>query len=369
MSSTPTITFETNTLSSAISKAARVAPNKGPSYDRAAGILVEINPEADKPAVVKATDLEVTYLEGISTLKCESDPLKFRVPSAVFTGILSGLPLGSETKLEITDSHVVISCGRKKAKVVRFDAGAAFPLWEAFDPNGLSTVNNFSALTAQVSWACSSESIPFTGVRMDGTHLWASDKYRVARVPCQMEIDDPITAPLNVLRPILKNLSDARVGARDSKLLLMPDEFTQITSVIFPENWPDIQKNVVDKLQHNASLVVDRERFRDAVNAMMVLCKTDRYPRVRLTIGGSRIHIHMDVPDVGEMSDEIEVNGAEHDDVTIHFTPTYLTNALDATQSSEVVFAYDTNNTLSLGHISDETDYNAWFTSRRETDK
>lgn len=367
-STNPRITFETNTLASAVSKAARVAPTKGAAFDKAAGLLIEVDPAAQHEVTIKSTDLEVTYMEWINALTIEADKMTFRVPSALFTGILSGLPIGSEVTLEITDTHILILCGKKRAKVLRIDPRLSFLKWEPFDPDGLTTVDNFSALVAQVSWACATDSIPYTGVHMDGTYLWATDKYKLTRVPCAMEVDEPITAPLGILRPIFKNLSDARLAATSSKLLLMPDEFTQVTSVIFHEPYPDIAANLLKKLTHNASFTIDRERFRDAVNSMMVLCRADRYPRTVLTIGGSRVHVYMDVPDVGEMEDEIEVDGAEHDDHVVHFTPTYITTALDASSTPEVTFAYDTKNSLSLGHISDGSDYNAWFTARRETD-
>src|ERR1044071_8618532 len=110
------IDFETATLSSAIQKAARVAPAKGVAFEKTAGIIMEIDPELDHPVTIKSTDLEVTYLEWVSYVGMLTDKQNLRLPSMTFAGILAGLPVGSTVTLS-TESEgglVNLTCGKTK---------------------------------------------------------------------------------------------------------------------------------------------------------------------------------------------------------------------------------------------------------------
>lgn len=368
MTSKPTITFETATLASSIAKAVRVAPTKGAAFDKAAGIVLTIDPKADKPVTVRATDLEITYLEWVNSLKVETEKLVLRLPAQLLHGVLSNLPPTGEVKLVDDGSHLLITSGKKRARIIKIDPSLPYMNFQPFDASGLNLVENFARRVGQVSWACADDAVPFTGVHIEGDHLIATDRYRVARVPCDVPLEKPITIPLGPLGPIMRNLTDARLAATDRRLLLMPDEYTQVTSVIFDAAYPSAaQMATVMRTEWPQTLRVAREGFAKALQAMLVLCKTERYPLVKLTIGNERILIDMDVPDVGEMSDELEVGGADHEPCELLITPTYLTEILGAVDDAEVSFSYDPDNTLALPYVTGEADdFEAWFTARRK---
>lgn len=359
------VTFETATLAAAISKAARVAPNKGAAFDKSAGIVIEVRPSAlEKQITVKATDMEVTYLEWVNSLSISGDEVDWRLPSGTLAGIVAGLPLGSQTTIKsIEDKDLVsLTCGKTKAKLPVI-TGLPFADFEPFDGSDLTVVPNFSERVAQVSWACDRSAIPFTGVHIDGTMLTATDRYRLAQVPCEAGIiSDPITVPLEVLRPILKHLTDAKLKATDRRLLIMPDEYTQVTTVIFDAKYPNIEK--VQRRDYPNVLMLDKEAVRTVINRMLVLVKGERYPVMKLTIGKGAIGVFMNVEDVGEMEDEIEAPDATHEPFEVYYTPTNFLDGLVNSGKPEVEFRYDPANAMSFAYFKDEG-YESWIVPRK----
>ena len=358
------VTFETATLASAITKAARVAPTKGAAFDKSAGIMLEVRPGGDHPITVKATDLEVTYLEWVNSLQIVGDECNWRLPSGTLAGIVAGLPLGTQTTLKAESESRILSlvCGKTKAKLPLIE-GLAFSNFEPFAADDLATVPKFSERVAQVSWACDRAAVPFTGVHIDGKNLMATDRYRLAQVPCEVGIiSEPITVPLEVLRPILKHLQDAKLKATDRRLLMMPDEYTQVTSVIFDAKYPNIQN--VQRRDYPQMLLLDKEAVRTVINRMLVLVKGERYPVMRLTIGGGVIKVFMNVEDVGEMEDEIDVPAATHDPHVVYYTPTNFLDGLTNSGKPEVEFHYDPANALAFGYFKDEG-YESWIVPRK----
>lgn len=361
------VTFETAALASAVMQAARVAPTKGAAFDKSAGIKMEIRPDNSPNVTIKSTDLEVTYLETLTgSIPMGEHDTDWRLPSNLISGIIGNLPLGKGETVTLSDDedgYIKIVSGKAKAKI-RYLSGDVFAHWEPFDASLLKEVPGFAARVAQASWACDKNMIPYTGVHITGTHIIATDRYKLVRVPCVVPVDEPITVPLDVVSPILKNINEARIASQDQKLLLMPDDHTQITAVIFDAAYPKVEKPMETVYPDEGKFVVNVEKLRNAMLRMMVLCKGERYPLCKLTIGGARVHVFMDVPEIGDMEDELEVDGADHDDFEVLFTPTYITDALAATNDPEVTFCYDRTKPTALVRINDSNDYTVWVVPR-----
>jgi DNA polymerase III sliding clamp (beta) subunit (PCNA family) len=351
--------------------AGKSKPSKGAAFDKAAGIVLEIRPEADEHVVtVKATDLEVTYLEWITPLEVKmTEPVTWRMPHDPFSPVLSGLPIGADSTVTLTDddTFLTITSGKKRAKLNKIDSGVPYMQWDPFDESYLEEVPEFSQRVAQVAWACHKQDIPFTGIRITGDDLIATDKYRLGIVPCKVPVAEPITVPLGTIAPTLRNLVDARLAATERRLLLMPNEYTQVTAVIYDNKYPDTKN--IEALPYTEVMELPRELFKDAIQAMMNLCKSERYPRVCLTIGDGLVQIDMDVPGVGEMTDEVEaLKGAEHEPVQLYFTPTFITDVLGAVSSNTIEFHYDPSKPLAMPKINDGTEFQAWIAARKPTD-
>jgi DNA polymerase III sliding clamp (beta) subunit (PCNA family) len=366
---TRSVTFETAALSDAVNKASRVAPTKGAAYDRSAGVLIELRPGDEHEATIKATNLEVTYLQWVDPIRVDGPPGDWRVPSGVLSGLLAGFPMGAGQTVTLTEKDnekdaLFIVAGKIKAKIRVMPDTDGFIKWVPFDMDSLVNVPGFAARVAQASWACDRATVPYTGVHIDGTSIIATDRYRLVKVPCVVPVTEPITVPLEVIGPILRNLSDAQIEATEHRLHLMPDSHTQITSGIFSVAYPNV-KALMDRPLPD-TLTVDRDLLVAAMQRMLVLCKGERYPLTRLTVGDGQIEVHMNVVEVGEMDDTLSVTeGASHAKFAINFTPQNLVDGLLNASVAKVTIAYDHANEHLPFHIADGNGYDSWIVPRR----
>lgn len=365
------ITVETATLADAVQKAARVAPNKGAAFDKAAGVLFEIDPIRSSTHIyVKATDLEVTYLQRVPVILVEGDDDLWRIPSALIAGVISNLPLGigSEATLEKTAPHeVTIKCGRKKIKVRMFDPDS-FPQIKPFDPAGMAKVDGFPRRLSQAEWATDPESAILAGVHIDGTRLVACDRSRLVIVPCEMPVDAPVTVTLRAIAPVIRNAGSVEVRVQGDRLQIMPDEDTQITSLCLAAVYPKVDGIMRDNFDGEVSC--DREVWLDALTRMLVLVKGDRYPRVHVTLSKDSMMLFLSDDSTGEMTDELDVEGGPPagEEFEIEFSPNTLTSALGAATRQMVTFKYGGRgrsesfkpNMLPI-HFYDEGGFDSWL--------
>lgn len=367
------ITVETATLSDAVSKAARVAPNKGAAFDKAAGVFIEIDPiKTTKHIYVKATDLDTTYLQRVPVLLIEGEDDLWRFPSQLVAGVISNLPLGigSEVTLERTGpSEVTVKCGRKRAKIRLYDADD-FPTVAPFDPTGMAKVEMFPTRLNQAAWATDPESAILSGVHIDGDSLIACDRTRLVVVPCKVPVVEPITVPLSSIAPVIRNAGTIEVRATDTRLQMMPDVDTQITCLILAATYPNVKG--IMRTSFDGKIDVDREMLLDSLNRMMVMVKTDRYPKVVLTIHKDYIGLYLGESESGEMFDELDAEGGPLPDspqeLVIMFTPSTLINALTASTRASVTIEYGgtagsstwTPDKLPI-HMYDEGGFDAWL--------
>lgn len=335
------VTFENGTIRDVISKAAKIAPTKGSAFDKAAGIVMVVDPANDQ-VVVKSTNIEVWYMEIADTLSIEGAPVMWRVPSQILDGIASKLPIASGKTVTFDDSEgrLKIESGRMRARLGLLDP-TYFPRWDAFDPEGLEEVSGFGARMDMVQWAAAQQGEPpMTGVHFTGTHVVATDRFKIAIAPCEAPpIYKPVTIPAGIFTPLMKTLGDVAIGVSGGELLVMPDDSTQIRAVIYGHEYPP----VINVLKRNEpdSITFKRTSLLECIERAMVMGQRDRTPCLRIIIGKEEIAVFMSDKEVGLLGDVIETPGyAAHKRVTIGFTPGNLTGALNASPNDQVTLHY-----------------------------
>lgn len=356
--------FETATLADAAQRAARVAPTKGVPFDRAAGIVLTADPEDPQHCVLSATDLTVSFRTVVTCLEMSLDgPVTWRVPAGLFAGITSALPMsaGSVVTLAADDPWVFIVAGESKSKVAQITLGS-YPIIEPFDAEGMAQVPGFSARLAQVAWACSDGDSALSGVHLDGHHLYACDRARMAFVPCDVPIRTPVTAPLAPLAALIRTATDVTLRATERRLEIMPDPYTQMTAVLHLDPYPDVSRLVRDTFTGFAT--VAREVLAAALTRMMVLVRGERLPRLRLEFGPGWLRLDMDVPEVGRMLDRIEIGGGSDPPFSLEFTPNYLVDVIAASSRPVIQVAYGPTALNSL-RFTDDNDFYAVASPRQ----
>lgn len=373
-----TAVFETAALADVLRKVKSVAPSRGQAFDKAAGIVIRVFPDhGEQFAIIEATNLELYYREWVpvdsSTAATE---VAWRL-SAKISDVISSLPIGSGRTVTLTDEEkpggrtLTVKSGRMKNNWQLLPI-EYYPEWESFDPDALTSVENFGNRIAMVEWACSTNEaeVPINGVNLDGQFATGTDTYRLARVPLEIEAgwlrNGPVTVPSRLLAQLVKQTGAVAVGATDSQLLVMPDAHVQIRTTLYGVPYPTGGVERIIATEHDGHLEVPKTVLLDLFTRAMVMLAGDRFPLIDLFIGKGEIALHAVDQEEGNLGDVIEVPGfAAHKRVNYIFTPKFLMDAIDKCPADRVHIFYSIENSLTLMRISDGGGYNVWVVPRR----
>lgn len=324
-------------------KAARVAPAKGQAFDKAAGVVLDL---AADTSTIRATNLDVFYMEWIDAVEVEGDRIVWRLPAQLLASVLGSLPIGTGKTVvfEHKDNQVHLTAGRTKARFNLLDP-EYYPIWTAFDPDDTVKAPDLGGRIAQVSWAASSNiaDAPWCGVHLDGERAIATDRYRLASVPLAIpDLQRPVTVPGGLLSTVLSKTGEVSIAIQEQQLLVMPDEHSQVRSVCYAQDYPK-----VGVILERASANPDQVTLKKTALTEMILraqnfAGSDRTPMLRLFIGQEEIAVMMANSEVGLLGDVVDVPGqCVHKRVEYKFTPKNLLDALNNAPNEEVTLKYN----------------------------
>lgn len=364
---TTSVSFESATVADAIKKAASVAPAKvGSAFDKAAGVIFDIDPNASAPCVVRATDTEVFYIETVDVDSAHGDAVRWRFPSQLLSGVLSATSGKLVHFRQDNNPQVEVSSGRMKARI-NLNANPHYPEWDPSDKVKMVTAPNFGASLARVEWAASKAGPPpLNGIRIDGQYITSTDRYRIARVPCEVPLEgDAITIPAWSITGLLKPMGDVQIGVDGNFLIVMPDDYTQIKTVCFGTEFPRIEK--VMSLAYEQEVRFHKTDLIEKIQKATPFAGADRAPKITLFLGKQEIAVMLRGEETGLFGDVIEIPGqAEHDRVQIFFSPKMLLDPLMNTQSDKVTLKYNPADTNLPVCICGDSGYEVWVAPRSE---
>lgn len=361
------VTFEVGVIADALKKAARFAPNKiGPAFSKASGVILDITPGTDSPCVIRATDTEIFYIEALSALASEGEATRWRLPSQLMANTIGQIPPTQGKTITFVQSdatQINISCGRMKVKVI-LNPNPDYPEWDVTPAEDLTLTPSFAANLARVEWAIGRDGpTPIDGVHIDGQYLYATDRYRIAKVPCELKVENPITIHPGVLSQVLRNTTEIRIGIDGNFFVVMPDEYTQIKTVILGAAYPGINR-IIEK-PHDVQVVMPKTPLIEMINAATQFAGSDRAPIVKLIFGLEEIAVFMNNDEVGMFGNVIEVPGqATHPRVTIAFTPKMILDCLSNAPGDVVSFGYTPENIRRPVSVEVDGAYSAWSAPR-----
>jgi DNA polymerase III sliding clamp (beta) subunit (PCNA family) len=332
--------FEVTTLADAVMKANRVAPTKGAPFDRAAGIVIDVDPYRAETVLVMATDLDVTLRMSVSPLEIGDEAVVWRVPNKLIHGLLGSLPMNTGAKIELLDTgdhNLYMKSGKTKGKI-RLIVGS-YPSIEEFPTSDMLTAPSLAARLAQVAWATDKRGTGvLSGVHMDGEYLYACNRASAAIVPCTVPLEAPVTAPLTEVSQIIRNTGEVSIRATSTKLHLMPDPYTQATCVLFMDAYPKIEPLLTKApLEHEFEMAC--EPIMAMIDRTMVLMKEERAVATNIEIGDGYLKMSMST-DAGLVVDELEIKGGTPEPLKVSFSPDQLRSALQASGRPNVTVKY-----------------------------
>lgn len=333
--------FEVTTFADAIRKAARVAPTKGAEFDKAAGIVIEVDPTAfHEKVVIKSTRLDVSIRIHCNVLELGDEAATWRVPSKLLSGLVSTLPVSSGTEIKLLDKgdgELYFQCGKTKARIrqIRGD----YPAIPKHDHDKMKVVEGLAARLSQVSWAVDRGALNVLGgVHMDGEWLVAGTTSRIAVVPCKIDLDAPITAPLHEIASIIKNTSEVKMLTTDNHIVLAPDAYTQGTSTLIEGAYAKFKPLLEDKSTH--SCVISAEKLASTLDRVLTLAESERNPATNFEFGDGVLTIEMDVPEVGKTVDEIEMDGGGSTPMKMRFDANVVKSIVNASGRGLITIKY-----------------------------
>ena len=332
------LTFETATLADVLKRACAVAPTRGDAFDKAAGVVFRIR---DGSITVLATDTLVFYTEAVNCIfsATGTDETIWRIPSIILGSIVSKLPMGSGSTVELEDESerpkIVLRCGKTVAKFNLLDE-KYYPLWSPTDPGELTTVSGFGAAVKQVLWATSNAEPTLSGVALFPDSVCATDRIRMARVELATGLDDVCVIPGKVISRVVPDQGEVRIGMVGGNFMLCPNEYTQIRTVVLAEAYPDIRR-VLDR-DFEATSHFSQSQFAPMLTRALDFTQGDRQAKVTVFLGKGEVALYLDNKQVGLFGDIIDATGdaEDHNRLKINFLPDNLRDAI-ATFPGEVI--------------------------------
>lgn len=371
---TTQVTFDAATLADAVGKAARVAPNKGAAFDKAAGILFEVDPTTGLVDIM-TNNIDSTYRQRLHVTDAKGDIVKWRIPSAMLAGLVAQLPMGTGATVKFVDrgdQAIRIVAGSVKVKLTTIDPDG-FPKTPAFTPTGMSEANDFAKKVAQVSWACAKDNSILSGVHVDGKFLIGCDRQIAALIPCEAKVDEPVTVPLGILSNILKQATDVAIRVEDRKLLIQLDAESQATSNIIEGAYPKV--DALRRTDYSGTAMIPKTAFVESLERLLVVARTERLPACTLTFtpGLTRsLVLDLETDDAHRIQDTIDVGGDFDDPFKVGFNPQYLLSGINNSKAEMVKFEYGTTDPSKIARaadlpcrITDESGYECLIAVRR----
>ena len=371
------VTFETAALADVIKKAEKVAPTRGSAFDKASGIVIEFDPSGTIPlAVVRATNLDIFMMEWVNVAEWSGEPARWRLPSALLASIVGSLPIGTGKTVTMVSEQsnnnnivVHVKSGRTKAKFYPIDI-SYYPPWGAFDPDDMFPAADLGGRIDQVEWAAGKQDPRLAGVYLDGTHAIATDQYRLAVVPLSIpSLQEPIVVPSGILGQILRQTGEVQIGMspEDRMLRVMPDEYTQVKTVVYDVKYPNVTP--VIQREFDTAAKVDRDKLVEMIQRVNAFTQGDRAPSLRVYLGKEEVAVYVTNEEVGSVGDAMEVPGeATHARFELRFTPKNLLEALQKSPNNEVTLHYNAGDGKSMVKIDDGAGYRAWVMPRTGTE-
>lgn len=346
------VVFETAVLADAIANAVRIAPLKGREVEMYAGFYIEVRPneEHSREVNIRAANGTVFYTEYMEAVEIEGEAVDWRIPSVQIAAFLRSLPSGAGKQVTLEEvtgpsgvGHMLRVSQRRSQCQLSLLVTEYYPDWDLFNEEDTTPVQSFGERIQQVSWAAAKDDMPpVNGVHIDGERLVATNKIRIATVPCEVNLGEnntPVTVPASMLAPLISQMVDIRVGIVGNFLCMAPNDYTQIKCVLLADQFPNCDNAL--NMEHPDVVLFNRDQAVEMANRVLAI-STDRQQALDITIGEEEIQFYAKGETSSESTlDYLDILGqADHTKHLIRFGPENLLDALSKAPNKEVMMWY-----------------------------
>jgi DNA polymerase III sliding clamp (beta) subunit (PCNA family) len=334
------ITFPNIELKEAVEKASRVAPTKGAAFDKAAGIQISAFPSR-REAIIRATDTEVTFRQKIYATGAQGDDAVWRIPSGVLADFCATLKTGEQDSTTFidrgADDRIRLKADRTLAAYNTLDA-ATYPLEGELPQFDMIPADVLSTRVEQVSWACDSKHAAMKGVYLDGDNIYGVNPYSMAVVPCKVALPEPIIAPLDQLKMILKSSSDVRIGSTGNRLWIHMDDEAVASTLLIEERFPNARQLLRDDFM--GVITLHKITALECMQRLAALVKVERLPAIEMRLDAGTLTptlvFDMSVAQHGRMATDMDVVTEYDQPFSIRFVPAMIQRAIEHAKGDTV---------------------------------
>ena len=293
---------------------------------------------------VTATDMELELVA--STELPDAEAGEVTVPARKLVDICRSLPADAEIRLEVDGERALIRSGRSRFTLMTLPA-VDYPSSDSLTGELRVTVKEgqLRRLLELTHFAMAHQDVRYylNGLLLDiGEGLLravATDGHRLAIAEIPVQTGDAarqVIVPRKGISELLRLLGNGdeeviiEVGSNAIQIAL-PE--VRLTSKLIDGKFPDYRRVVPKGEDSDKTVVVDRERVRQAL-ARAAILSNDKYRAVRLCLEANVLRVVANNPEQEEAEDEVEV-AYEGEGLEIGFNVSYLIDALTALPGEE----------------------------------
>ncbi len=293
---------------------------------------------------VTATDMELELVA--STELPDAEAGEVTVPARKLVDICRSLPADAEIRLEVDGERALIRSGRSRFTLMTLPA-VDYPSSDSLTGELRVTVKEgqLRRLLELTHFAMAHQDVRYylNGLLLDiGEGLLravATDGHRLAIAEIPVQTGDAarqVIVPRKGISELLRLLGNGdeeviiEVGSNAIQIAL-PE--VRLTSKLIDGKFPDYRRVVPKGEDSDKTVVVDRERVRQAL-ARAAILSNDKYRAVRLCLEANVLRVVANNPEQEEAQDEVEV-AYEGEGLEIGFNVSYLIDALTALPGEE----------------------------------
>ena len=293
---------------------------------------------------VTATDMELELVA--STELPDAEAGEVTVPARKLVDICRSLPADAEIRLEVDGERALIRSGRSRFTLMTLPA-VDYPSSDSLTGELRVTVKEgqLRRLLELTHFAMAHQDVRYylNGLLLDiGEGLLravATDGHRLAIAEIRVQTGDAarqVIVPRKGISELLRLLGNGdeeviiEVGSNAIQIAL-PE--VRLTSKLIDGKFPDYRRVVPKGEDSDKTVVVDRERVRQAL-ARAAILSNDKYRAVRLCLEANVLRVVANNPEQEEAEDEVEV-AYEGEGLEIGFNVSYLIDALTALPGEE----------------------------------
>ncbi len=293
---------------------------------------------------VTATDMELELVA--STELPDAEAGEVTVPARKLVDICRSLPADAEIRLEVDGERALIRSGRSRFTLMTLPA-VDYPSSDRLTGELRVTVKEgqLRRLLELTHFAMAHQDVRYylNGLLLDiGEGLLravATDGHRLAIAEIPVQTGDAarqVIVPRKGISELLRLLGNGdeeviiEVGSNAIQIAL-PE--VRLTSKLIDGKFPDYRRVVPKGEDSDKTVVVDRERVRQAL-ARAAILSNDKYRAVRLCLEANVLRVVANNPEQEEAEDEVEV-AYEGEGLEIGFNVSYLIDALTALPGEE----------------------------------